>query len=106
MKIIIQTPRLLASESLLEFVRAKVEKLCNHSNSIQEARVILKIDNANAYKNKVCEIAGVVSGADLFAAKQEATFDEAVLQAVEALAKQLVEWHGREAGPRDTPASA
>lgn len=106
MRIIIQSPRVLARETLLDFVREKVGKLEDISDRLQEARVTLKLNKSDIRENKVCEIRGVVSGTDLFAGRQAATFEEAALRAVDAIKRQMIDWkmkQGPQTGAATTP---
>jgi putative sigma-54 modulation protein len=95
MKIVIHTPKILAQESLLTFVKEKVQKLSLFTDEIQEAQITLKLRNAAEPENKTCEIRGVVSGSDLYAEKHAATFEEAALKAVDALKRQIADWKGK-----------
>jgi integrase/recombinase XerC len=91
MKIIIQTPHIRVRQSLLNFVRQKVEQLAGISNHLQEARVTLKLTNDEHKQNKTCEIRGIIRGNDVFAERAANSFDEAVLNAVEAIRRQLTD---------------
>lgn len=88
MRINIQTPGFIASEELTEFIEAKVAKVHAIGSIIQEANVCLKIDKSDTRKNKVCEIRLAIPGNDLFASRQEESFEEAVTATVAALKHQ------------------
>jgi ribosomal subunit interface protein len=91
MKIIIQTPHVNVRQSLINFVRQKVGQLADVSNSLQEARITLKLDKAESKDSKTCEILGVIRGNDVFAEKRADSFDQAVIKAVEAINRQLTD---------------
>ena len=91
MKIIIQTPHLTVRQSLINFVRQKVGQLADLSNSLQEARVTLKLNRAEPKDAKTCQILGVIRGNDVFAEKKADSFDEAVIKAVENIKRQLTD---------------
>lgn len=76
-------------QSLVNFVHQKVGQLADLSNSLQEARVTLKLDKAEPKDSKTCEILGVLRGNDGFAEKKADSFDQAVIKAVEALKDSL-----------------
>ncbi len=92
MKIIIQAPDFKASEALTTFVHDNVGKLANLSNRILESRVFLKLDKSDTRENKICEIKLVIPGQDLFASKQSSSFEDAVVQAIEAVKPQIARW--------------
>lgn len=92
MKVIVETPQVKAREELIDFVQEKVGKLEGFSDRLLEARVVLRVDQTSDRVNKVCQIRGVIPGNDLFAEKQAQSFEEAVLLAVDALKRQLVDW--------------
>ena len=89
MKIIIQTPGFKADQKLLDFVTQKLEKLNQLNDDLVEGHVCLKLDNSNTQENKVCEIKLPIRGNDLFAMKQDRTFEDATNKVVEALKNQL-----------------
>ncbi len=95
MKILIESPKIAVRESLLEFVQEKVGKLALFSDSLMEARVVLKLNKVEGKQQKVCEIRSVIPGNDLFTSKQGETFEEAVLKAVEAAKRQIKDWKGK-----------
>ncbi|MGC1241496.1 MAG: HPF/RaiA family ribosome-associated protein [Chryseosolibacter sp.] len=91
MRVIIQSPRVLAREPLLDFVRQKVGKLSEVSDLLLEARVLLKVNRSDVRENKICEIRGIIYGNDLFAEKQASTFEEATLKAIDAVKRQITD---------------
>lgn len=94
MKMIIETPHFRARKSLLAFVLEKVGKLELLTGNIIESRVFMKLDKTGSWDNKVCEIQLFVPGNELFASSQGSTFEEAVMQTIEALRRQVDRWKG------------
>lgn len=91
---IIQTPHIKAQQSLLDFVKEKVEKLELLTDKIIESRIFLKLDKSDNRENKVCEIMLLIPGNDLFASSHSNTFEGAVVQTTDALRSQLERWKG------------
>jgi ribosome-associated translation inhibitor RaiA len=89
MKINLQSLHFKASSQLKEFVDEKVGKLFHLNEEILSAEVTLIADDIKIKSNKVCEIRLVVPGYDDFVKRDAASFEEAVLDAVEALQKVL-----------------
>jgi putative sigma-54 modulation protein len=92
MRINIQSPSFHASEKLIDFAEDKAGKLAHYSDRIIDVNILLKTDKSDTRDNKLCEIKLSVPGNDLFARKQCASFEEAILNTVEALKQQLVRW--------------
>jgi len=92
MKITIQAPDFKPRETLTSFVEDNVGKLALLSDRIIEGRVYLKLDKSDSRENKVCEIKLVIPGQDLFASKQSSSFEDAVMQAIEAVRPQVERW--------------
>jgi ribosome-associated translation inhibitor RaiA len=84
MKVIIQTPGLTAPKKLIDYVYEHVAKLSDSSDKVLEAQVVLKLVKSDTGQNKVCELRLVVPGNDLFAQKQNHTFERAVLDCIDA----------------------
>lgn len=95
MKINIQSPSVHASEKLIDFTEDKIGKLVGYSDRIMHANVVLKTDRSSTRDNKVCEITLAIPGNDLFASKQCHTFEEAIMEAVDALKHQVISWKGK-----------
>ena len=51
----------------------------------------MKLTNDEHKQNKTCEIRGIIRGNDVFAERAANSFDEAVLNAVEAIKRQLTD---------------
>jgi len=90
MNVTIQSVKFDAADKLQGFIEQKVNKLDVFFDRIIDAEVILKLDKSEKAENKVAEISLNVPGADLFAKKQNKTFEEAVDLCCEALRKQLI----------------
>jgi ribosome-associated translation inhibitor RaiA len=52
----------------------------------------LKLDKSDTKENKICEIKLVIPGQDLFASKQSNTFEDALMQTIEAVKPQVERW--------------
>ena len=89
MKINLQSLHFKASNQLKEFVDEKVGKLAHLNDDILSAEVTLLADDIKIKTNKVCEIRLVVPGYDDFVKKNAASFEEAILDAVDTLQKIL-----------------
>lgn len=90
MKVKIQSIHFDADQKLIDFIQDKTNKLSQVYDKIIDGEVILKLDKANETANKVCELKVNVPGKELFAKKQNKTFEEATDLAIEALRGQLV----------------
>lgn len=89
MEINIQSLHFTPHDELSEFVHKRVEKLAKLNKQILTSNVILKIDKSKKFSNKVCEVRLIVPGNDMFAKKQRKSFEEAILEVVNALERQL-----------------
>lgn len=78
-----------ADGKLLEFIQEKVDKLAQFHDRITDGEVFLKTENTNTPDNKVVEIKLNIPGAELFAKKQEKSFEEATDGVAQALKRQL-----------------
>ena len=77
-------------KKLETFIKERMDKMPSIYDGVIGGEVILKIENAEAQKNKVVEIRLIIKGYDLFAKKQAKTFEEATDLVSEALKKQLI----------------
>ncbi len=91
MEIIIQTPGFKAGVKLLKFIKKRLDRLAKLHDSIVNANVCLRLDNSNTQENKVCEIKLGIPGKDLFATRQNKTFEAAVVNVGAALKRQLTD---------------
>lgn len=92
MKINIQSTSFHPSEKLIDFTNDKIQKLSQYSTRIMEAHVVLRVDKSDDRSNKVCDVRLSIPGNDLFASRQSASFEEAVLETVDVLKNQIVRW--------------
>lgn len=88
MKVIINSVHFKADQKLEDFITKKLEKLAAKNDNIIGAEVNLKLDNTDTPMNKITEIKLLLRGNDLFASKQNKTFEEATDAVVDALKKQ------------------
>ena len=89
MNIMINSVKFKADSKLEKFVTDKVSKLERTFDNITSCDVILKVDKPETDNNKIAEIQLVLPGQTLFNSKQADSFEEAVLQAVDATKNQL-----------------
>lgn len=89
MKPNIQSVHFDADKKLLDFINEKVSKLNQFHDGIVGCDVILKLENNSDKANKTAEVKLNISGMQLFAKKQCATFEEATDTAVDAVRQQI-----------------
>src|SRR5690606_8250269 len=89
MKIKIEAVGFTAKQDLIDFVQEKAGKLFQFYDKIINIEATLNLENSDINENKVCGIRLVIPGNDLWASAQCKTFEEATVQTVEALEKQL-----------------
>ncbi len=89
MNVSIESVRFSADKKLEELIQSKVSKLSQFDSSIINAKVYLRLENAQDLENKIAEIKLDIPKAELFAKKQSNSFEKSVDQAVEALRRQL-----------------
>ena len=89
MNIKIKTLGFTAKQELTDFVNEKVEKFSYLYDKILSCEVCFSVDKSATNDNKVCDIRLIIPGNDLFSSAQCKTFEEATLQAVEALERQI-----------------
>ena len=92
MNIKINAVKFKADQKLEQFVNDKVGKLEKHFDGITSCEVILKVDKPESDGNKIVELQLVLPKQTLFNSKQADTFEEAVLQAVDAMKVQLAKY--------------
>lgn len=78
-----------ADKQLLDFINSKVKKLLQFYDEIIGAEVFLRLEKVQDMENKIVEIKLFIPGNDVFAKKQNKTFEESTDECVEALRKQL-----------------
>ncbi|MDR1847356.1 MAG: ribosome-associated translation inhibitor RaiA [Bacteroidales bacterium] len=82
-------------EKLEDFITKKISKLEKHVPDITGADIILKIEKPESENNKIAEIRLIVTGWDLFSAKQANTFEEATMLCIDALKTQIEKHKGK-----------
>ena len=95
MKITINSVHFKADQKLENFITSKIEKLSVKFTEIIGAEVMLKLENTDNPENKLTEIKVLLKGNDLFASKQNKSFEEAADAAIDALKKQLEKHKGK-----------
>jgi len=89
MQTIVKSVHFNVSDELHDFTIDKVEKLEKLNNRIVRAHVTLSLEPDSKPENKSCEIILSIPGEDPYLKKTAGSFEESVLQAVEALEKVL-----------------
>jgi len=89
MNITIQPKDFILKEELTDFIKEKAEKLFRMYDKIISCEVVLKIDESATKESKVCDMRLIIPGSDLLAGAQTKTFEEAAMQAIGALEKQI-----------------
>ena len=82
------------TRKLSSFARKHIEKLDMLSDRIVECRVQLRLERSAEPTDKVCEIALMMPGKDLFVSKKCQSFEESIATGVDALKHQLAHWKG------------
>jgi putative sigma-54 modulation protein len=98
MKPTIQSIHFDADKKLITFIEEKLSKLTQFHEKIIGMDVILKLNKSDDNANKMVEIKLHVSGKELFASRQCATFEEAVDLATDALRSQLIKQKAKRSG--------
>ena len=83
-----------ANRDLLDFIKAKLNKLITFNDTIISADVFLKIEKNNERENKMVDIKIHVPGKELFAKRHSSSFEAAVDEVTEALRRQAIKAHG------------
>ena len=92
MKINISSQHVNPEASLQEFITKKLSKLTHFDENLAEAEVILDLEKGRVpnFDSKVVKVKLFARGADYFAEKKAASFEEATLQVIDALKKQIL----------------
>jgi putative sigma-54 modulation protein len=90
MNMAIQSVHFDASAQLKEFIEKKLSKLDKFSDLIVDAEVILKVVKPEVANNKEASVKLNIKSGELFANKTADSFEEAVMQNIEALEKQIL----------------
>ncbi len=83
-----------ADRDLLDFIKAKLNKLITFNDTIISADVFLRIEKNNEGENKMVDIKVHVPGKELFAKRHSTSFESAVDEVTEALRRQVLKAHG------------
>ena len=86
----IQSVHFDASVQLKEYNKKKLSKLDKFSDLIVNAEVILKVTKPEVSNNKEASIKLNIKSGELFASKTADSFEDAVMQNIEALEKQIL----------------
>jgi ribosomal subunit interface protein len=90
MDINIQSLKFKASDRLIEFIQDKIQRLTKHlPKEAIGADVTLSLEQDHENGNKIVDIRLHVPNHDLIASKQAKTFEEACLEACDALKNQI-----------------
>jgi putative sigma-54 modulation protein len=95
MDIDIQSVGFSADQRLIDFINERLGKLTQFFDNILACEVYLRVERKSAQENKTVEIKMNIPGKELFAKKQCDSFEEATLEAVEALRKQIKKYKGK-----------
>lgn len=78
-----------AKQELTNFVNDKVGKLSQFYDKIIRSEVSLCAEKSDTKENKLCDIRLIIPGKDLFVCARCKTFEEAIVQSVDGLVKQM-----------------
>ncbi|MBQ6965224.1 MAG: ribosome-associated translation inhibitor RaiA [Bacteroidaceae bacterium] len=78
-----------ATEKLQEFIQKKVGKLDKYCSDIRKVEVSLKVVKPETAMNKQASLTISLPGTELFADKTCDTFEEAIMESLAAIEKQL-----------------
>lgn len=96
MRIDIQSVRFDADQKLLDFIKAKVDKLSRLNNQIVGIDVILKLENSGQVKDKICEIVVGIPGNKLMSKSVSKSFEQSTDESVNQLERQLKKVKGKQ----------
>jgi putative sigma-54 modulation protein len=89
MEIKIESPHFALSSLLNDYVNEKVSKLERLNERLIRSEVCLKLDKSATDDNKICEIRVVGPQKNLFASARCMTFEDAIIETIHAIEKQL-----------------
>ncbi len=89
MKINIQPKDFTATPQLLDFVIEKTRKIFSFYDQAISCDVVFKTDKSDKDTNKVCTMRLVIPGNDLLASAQCSSFEEATMQCIEIIKRQI-----------------
>lgn len=90
MDIKIQSLRFNATENLQAFIEKKCMKLQKIYEDIQRVEVVLKVVKPETSMNKKASLSVFIPNSELFAEKTCDTFEQAVDESLEAIARQIL----------------
>ncbi len=90
MEITIQSVNFDTSVSLNEFINKKLIKLERFADNIRAAEVSLRITNTTDKANKEIGVKLLVGDGEFYASRQAEVYEDAVMQVVEALERQII----------------
>ena len=97
MDVTIKAIKFDATDKLQEFVQKKVSKLDKHCGDIRKVEVSLKVVKPETAMNKQASLTVSLPGQELFAEKICDTFEEAVMETLAAIEKQLGKYKEKQA---------
>jgi ribosomal subunit interface protein len=89
MNINIESLKFKTDSKLVDFIEKKVSKFEKLNEDITAVDIILKLEKNEEDKNKVFEIFVSLDGHKLFSEKKSDTFEDACLEAVDAIKSQI-----------------
>ena len=92
MDVTIKAIKFDATDKLQEFIQKKVSKLDKHCGDIRKVEVSLKVVKPETAMNKQASLTVSLPGQELFAEKICDTFEEAVMETLAAIEKQLANY--------------
>lgn len=97
MEINIKAIKFDATDKLQEFIQKKVSKLDKYCNDIRKVEVSLKVVKPETANNKQASLTVSLPGTELFAEKICDTFEEAIMETLAAMEKQLGKYKEKQA---------
>lgn len=98
MEVRIQSIHFDATERLEAFIEKKVAKLEKFYDNIKAAEVTLKVVKPETAMNKEAGIKLLIPSGELYAEKIKDSFEEAIVESIEALEKQLQKFKEKQSG--------
>ena len=97
MDVTIKAIKFDATDKLQECIQKKVSKLDKHCGDIRKVEVSLKVVKPETAMNKQASLTVSLPGQELFAEKICDTFEEAVMETLAAIEKQLGKYKEKQA---------
>ena len=97
MDVTIKAIKFDATDKLQELIQKKVSKLDKHCGDIRKVEVSLKVVKPETAMNKQASLTVSLPGQELFAEKICDTFEEAVMETLAAIEKQLGKYKEKQA---------